>query len=386
MQRIPVSERSGIADAAAEHGFEYSANDGFTGWDESAYYQFTMRQVNEDLAAPVEELEGLCFEVVEHAVNDEEVLRRLGIAEPFWDFLAGSWRNGEKNLCGRMDLSYDGQIPAKLLEYNADTPTALYESAVFQWEWLEQAAREGLIPESCDQFNDVHEAIVGTFSQLGIEGLTHFASNTDIEDDKGTLEYLQECAQEAGLETRLLAMADIGMNDWGNFTDLDEDVIMTLVKLYPWEWIMDEEFGLKVPASGVRFIEPPWKAILSNKGMLALLWEMFEGHPNLLPSYFEDDPAAGKLDGTYVRKPLLSRQGANIQVFRNGQLHLSSDGPYGDGGHIVQGYQPLPDYGDKFPLVGCWLIASKAAGMCIREDPTLITGQDARVVPHIILD
>jgi len=386
MQRIPVRERSGLAAAAAEHGFEYSTGDGVTGWDESAYYQFTLRQIDEDLAAPAKELEGLCFDVVERAVNDEEVLRGLGIAEPYWNFLAESWRNGEKNLCGRMDFSYDGQTPAKLLEYNADTPTALYESAVFQWEWLEQAAKEELIPGDCDQFNDVHEALVGTFSKLGVQGLTHFACNTDIEDDKETLQYMEECAKEAGLETRLLAMADIGINDWGNFTDLDEDVIMTLVKLYPWEWIMEEEFGLKVPASAARFIEPPWKAILSNKGMLPLLWEMFEGHPNLLPSYFESDPAAGQLDGTYVRKPLLSRQGANIQMFLDGQLHLSSDGPYGEGSHIVQGYHPLPDHDGKFPLVGCWLIASEAAGMCIREDPTLITGRAARVVPHIILD
>jgi len=328
----------------------------------------------------------LCFDVVERAVNDEAILCRLGIAEPFWDFVAESWRNKEKNFYGRMDFSYDGEGPAKLLEYNADTPTALYESAVFQWEWLEQAAEEGLIPKTCDQFNEVHEALVQSFAALEIEGLIHFACNTDIEDDKGTLEYMEECAQEAGLQTRLLGMTDIGLDDWGKFTDTEEDVITTLVKLYPWEWIMDEEFGGQVSASRVRFIEPPWKAILSNKGMLALLWEMFEGHPNLLPAYFEGDPAAEALAGTYVRKPLLSRQGANIQMFRDGALELASDGPYGDGGQIVQGYAPLPDCGGKYPLLGLWLIASKAAGLCIREAETLITGPDANVVPHVILD
>lgn len=386
MQRIPVSERSGLAARAAEHGFEYSDRHGVTGWDESGYYQFTMRQIQEDLAAPAETLEGFCFEVVERAVNDEAILERLGIAEPFWDYLAQSWRDGEKNLTGRMDLSYDGAGPAKLLEYNADTPTALYESAVFQWEWLEQAAEEGLIPETSDQFNDVHEAIVQSFAVLEIEGLTHFACNTDIEDDKGTLEYLEECAGEAGLKTRLLAMSDIGLDDWGKFTDTEEDVITTLVKLYPWEWIMDEEFGRQVPASGVHFIEPPWKAILSNKGMLALLWEMFEGHPNLLPAYFEGDPGAEALAGTYVRKPLLGRQGANIQMYRDGALQLASEGPYGDGRQIVQGSATLPDYDGKYPLLGLWLIASKAAGLCIREGQSLITGPDASVVPHVILD
>ena len=285
-----------------------------------------------------------------------------------------------------MDLAYDGDGPAKLLEYNTDTPTALYETAVFQWEWLQQAMRQGLMPEGCDQFNDLHESIVETFPQLGIEGLSHFACNQDIEDDRATLDYLAECAREAGLETRILAMEDIGVDDHGQFTDLDDRVITTLIKLYPWEWIMDEEFGRDVPASGVRFIEPPWKAILSNKGLLPLLWEMFEGHPNLLPAYFEGNAGAAALGGAYVRKPLLSRQGANIEIIRDGKTQFRGDGPYGGEDTIVQAFHPLPEYDGNYPLVGCWLVASKAVALCIREDRNLVTGKHARFIPHAILD
>lgn len=386
MQRIPVAQRPDLARAATEHGLEFHEGKGITGWDESAYYQFSSAQIEEDLDGPAEEVEGLCFQVVERAVNDETVLRRLGIPENFWDYVANSWRQGEKNLYGRMDLSYDGKGPAKLLEYNADTPTALYETAVFQWEWLEQATAQGLIPGGCDQFNDLHEAIVQTIAHLGIDGLAHFACNQDIEDDRGTLEYLEECAREAGLETSLLPMEDIGIDDQERFTDLDDRVITTLIKLYPWEWIMAETFGRHVPASGVRFIEPPWKAIVSNKGLLPLLWEMFEGHPNLLPAFFECDSGAAALGGTYVRKPLWSRQGANIEIIQDGKTQTSSDGPYGGDDHIVQAFHPLPEFGGNYPLVGCWLVASKAAGLCIREDRTLVTGKDACFVPHVILD
>ena len=386
MQRISVTERPDLGRAAAEHGFEFRAGDGMTGWDESAYYRFTLRQIEDDIEEPAEQIEGMCFEVVERAVNDETVLCRLGIAEPFWDYVAESWRNNEKNLYGRMDLSYDGDGAAKLLEYNADTPTVLYESAVFQWEWLEQAMETGLIPEGCDQFNDLHESIVGAFSLLDIEGLSHFSCNWDIEDDKGTLDYLEECAHEAELETCSLAMEQIGIDAQGRFTDLDDRVVTTLIKLYPWEWIMDEEFGRHVPTSGVRFIEPPWKAILSNKGLLPLLWEMFEGHPNLLPAFFEGDPGADELAGTYVRKPLLSRQGTNIEIIRDGRTQSRSDGPYGGEDHIVQAFHPLPEFAGNYPLVGCWLVASKAVGMCIREDRNLVTGKDSRFIPHVILD
>lgn len=388
MQRIPTTERPNLADAAAKHELEYISGEGIMGWDESAYYQFRHRQIKEDIVGPAEELEGLCLQVVDRAVNNEEVLARLGIAEFYWDYIAASWRKSEKNLYGRMDLSYDGKGPIKLLEYNADTPTALYESAVFQWEWLEQAIELKLISKGCDQLNDVHESIVQTLTLLGLEGLVHFACNQDIEDDKGTLDYLEGCAREAGLKTCSLAMEDIGLDVQGRFTDLNDRAITSLVKLYPWEWIMTEDFGRHIPSCDIKFIEPPWKIILSNKGLLPLLWGMFEGHPNLLPAFFEDDAAAADFAnaGSYVRKPMLSRQGSNIEIVHEDKIICQSDGPYGNDPHIIQGFQPLPNMDAGYPLLGCWLVASKAVGLCIREAKTLITSKEAMFVPHVIFD
>ena len=117
-----------------------------------------------------------------------------------------------------------------------------------------------------------------------------------------------------------------------------------------------------------------------------MLWEMFEGHPNLLPAYFEGDPGAAALGNTYVRKPLVSRQGANIEIVQDSKTLFCSDGPYGGDDHILQGFHPLPEFDGNYPLVGCWLVASKAVGLCIREDRSLVTGTDARFIPHIILD
>ena len=181
-------------------------------------------------------------------------------------------------------------------------------------------------------------------------------------------------------------MIDIGIDALGRFTDLEDRVITTLFKLYPWEWIMEEEFGRYLVTSGVHFLEPPWKAVLSNKGLLPLLWEMFEGHPNLLPAYFEGDPRAGTLADGYVRKPLLSRQGSNIEIVGDGMALSRNDGPYGEEGHVVQAFHPLPEFDGKFPLVGCWMVAGRPAGLSIREGRTLITGEDANFVPHVILD
>ena len=162
--------------------------------------------------------------------------------------------------------------------------------------------------------------------------------------------------------------------------------IGTLFKLYPWEWIMTEDFGHSVPESGVTFIEPAWKAILANKGLLPLLWEMFEGHPNLLPAYFADDPRAGDLQGGHVRKPLFSREGGNIEMVRPGEAPLTVDGPYGREGFIIQALHPLPVFEGNHTVIGSWLVASQPCGIGIREDDSPITKDSSRFLPHVIRD
>ena len=151
MQRILVTQRPDLAQAASEHGFEYKTGDGMIGWDETAYYRFSLRQIEDGIEKPAMEIDAMCFQLLDRSVADETIYRRLGIPAAYWDYIAASWKIREKDLYGRMDLSYDGEGPAKLLEYNADTPTALYETAVFQWEWLEQSVESGLIPRGCDQ-------------------------------------------------------------------------------------------------------------------------------------------------------------------------------------------------------------------------------------------
>lgn len=386
MQRIPVPEREDWRATAEEHGFPFHSIDNDPYWDESAYYRFTLKQIEDDLEDPSEEIEGMCFAVVERAIADEDVLQRLAIPRAFWDYIASTWKRQERNLYGRLDFSYDGSGPAKLLEYNADTPTTLYESSIFQWIWLEQAMERGLIPQGCDQFNSLHERLLDALGKLGIEGMLHLTCTPDSEEDKGTIEYLEDCARQAGLDTSLVLISDIGIDHWGQFTDLNDEVIATLFKLYPWEWLMAEEFGEAIANSGTRFIEPAWKAILSNKGLLALLWEMFEGHPNLLPAYFADDPRASALSGGYVRKPLLSREGQNISLVVDGETRFERPGPYGREGYVVQAHHPLAEFDGNYPMLGCWLIASQPAGMGIREDTSPFTSDDSRFIPHVILD
>ena len=142
----------------------------------------------------------------------------------------------------------------------------------------------------------------------------------------------------------------------------------------------DEEFAAFLPQEACRWIEPPWKMLLSNKGILPILWELFSGHPNLLPAFDSPEP----LGATYVRKPKLSREGANIQWLRDGKLVQETPGDYADGECIFQETAALPDFEGNHPVFGLWIIEHGSVGLGIREDRSLITTNLSRLVPHVL--
>jgi glutathionylspermidine synthase len=146
-----------------------------------------------------------------------------------------------------------------------------------------------------------------------------------------------------------------------------------------------ETFGANLKGASTRWIEPPWKAILSNKGILPLLWSMFPGHPNLLPAYFDGEEAAVGLGTSYVRKPLYSREGANVTLVSAGSPIDQQPGPYGAEGFVRQALAPLPEFSGQYPVLGSWIVDGTPCGLSIREDDNPITGNMSRFVPHAIL-
>src|SRR5262245_41608862 len=236
MQRIVCDERADWRDAAEETGFTFHTIDGERYWDERAYYAFTLQEIERDIEAPTAELDGMCRELVERGITDERILKVLKIPVGYWNWIAASWKRGEPSLYGRFDLRYDGQGPAKLLEYNADTPTAVFETAVFQWKWLEDAIERKLLTQDADQYNSLHERLIEGWSAIGKGRLLHLGGTLDAPEDLGTLTYLEDCARQAGLSTAMLEMEAIGRTPQGLFVDADNVPIELLFKLYPWEW------------------------------------------------------------------------------------------------------------------------------------------------------
>lgn len=387
MRRVTVPPRPDWIEQVERLGFAFHTIDGETYWDESAAFAFTIAEIESDIEAPTEAIEELCFVFIEKALGSEEILNKLAIPAAHWDYIRESWQRGERNLYGRLDLAYDGHGPAKLLEYNADTPTALFESSVVQWDWLEQAMARGAIPAGSDQFNSLHERLIAAFGGLRTPSpyRLHLTCVQGSAEDKGTVDYLLDCAVQAGLDARFTYIEEIGLLTDGRFCDGANQPIETLFKLYPWEWLFRERYGEALSRSHCQFIEPPWKALLSNKGLLACLWEMEPGHPNLLPAFFEGDPRCATLSARHVRKPLYSREGANVTLMERGQVIDSDDGPYGAEGHILQDAATnlFSDDG-HYAVLGSWLVASQPCGLCMREDASPITKNTSRFLPHFI--
>jgi glutathionylspermidine synthase len=349
-------------------GFAFHSPEGKPYWDESACYVFDAQEID-GLEAVTHDLEQMCLQAVQHII-DQNLFERMHIPPLGVPLIQQSWARGDKNLYGRFDLAYDGVQPPKLLEYNADTPTSLVEAAVLQWQWLEACK-----PDQ-DQFNSLHERLIEAWRGFGLSGGVHFACVADAVEDYATTLYLQDTASQAGLETQFLYMSDLG-TDGAAFFDLQTRPVSNLFKLYPWEWMMTERFSEHLLGCTTQFIEPAWKMLLSNKSLLVILWELFEGHPNLLPAYFSPD----LLGGDVVKKPIFGREGANVSLTHHGVVH-ETGGAYGAEGFVYQAYHALPDFDGAYPIIGSWVVASQPAGIGIREDRARITQDGARFVPH----
>ncbi len=367
MRRHAIAPRPDRQARFAAIGFGFAEIAGQPYWDETACWAFSAAEID-TLDDATMALERLCLAAVDHAVR-RGAHAALGIPEAVWPLVVRSWDAQEPSLYGRMDLRWDGSGPPKLLEYNADTPTALFEAAVVQWEWLQSARPEA------DQFNSLHEALVSAWLALPLPGGIHFACQRGSDEDRGTVDYLRDTAMQAGLAAPFLHVDEIGW-DGRRFLDLAGAPIAHCFKLYPWEFLLRDAFGAHIATAPTRWIEPAWRMVLSGKGILALLWELFPGHPNLLPAFREP----GRTGGPEIRKPLWGREGANVTA----PGHATA-GPYGAEGYVHQAWAELPCFDGRYPVLGSWLVAGLAVGLGIREDDTPITRDTSRFVPHYFI-
>src|SRR5216683_919005 len=332
MQRIPLTPRDNWQQKVESVGLTFhTLENGQPYWDESAAYQFTATEID-TLEAAGYQLQEMCLAAAQHII-DKKRYAELDIPDFAIEAIEWAWNNEPPALYGRLDLSWAGaqsRSAPKLLEYNADTPTSLLEAAVVQWHWLKDMPRS-LVSSKPDQFNSIHEKLIAKWKDIEpyLSKPIYFAAldNPDnpgnSAEDQLTVTYLRDTAQQAKLDTRQLSMQDIGWNDAQQaFLDLDDHPIFSIFKLYPWEAMLQEEFGPQAIATyqSTRWIEPIWKMLLSNKGK-----------------------------------------------------------------QIVQALAPPAVFDNRHTVLGLWMIDQDCCGMGVRESFSPITDNLSSFVPHFFI-
>lgn len=262
------------------------------------------------------------------------------------------------HLYGRFDFAggLDG-APIKLLEFNADTPTMLYETAVVQWALLKANNFE----ESA-QFNNLFESIgenfkrmitlggdTSSFNELYEGWKILFSSVRGNIEEERTTRFLQEIAQSVGFNTNYAPI------DAVNFSATDgvfyeNQNYEFLFKLIPWENIAIDEPELvslmqaMMENKNTIFLNPAYTLLFQSKRMLKILWDLYPNHPLLLESSFE--PLKNKKQ---VKKTAFGREGANVEIWdKDGGIICQNDGIYQNHKPIYQEFCPLNTNGDFY--------------------------------------
>lgn len=388
MKRTHYPKRDDFIAQHEKIGFNYWNLPSRTGepyWQEGVVYEFSEGQID-FINDATQELYDMCEMMVERIVSSGDYPDEFALSDKAKWLIERSWKEQQPSIYGRFDLAYHAEKQQlKLLEFNGDTPTGLLEGSVAQWFYLEQTPS---IPSRLrHQNNDMHEFLVAHWQRIYPKNtLVHFTTGRDFpEEDWGNLIYLMDTALEAGLRVKEICLEDIGITDTHQFVDLESQPIEHIFKLYPWEWLIKDEFSRYLPLSKTQWLEPAWKMLLSNKAMLVSLWKMFPHHPFLLEAHAD---AKYLDDGQWCKKAILGREGLNIyRVNGQGKTTLAQGSVIDDytqqAGSIYQRWFDLANYDGFYPVIGSWIVGGQACGMSVREDPNLVTGDDAQFACHI---
>lgn len=322
-----------------------------------------------------------CLVAVQYVI-DNKLYDKFFIPSYIIPHIEKSWENDVPSIYGRFDFGYDPKTDSlKLLEFNADTPTSLFESGVVQWDWKNRHFGD---KHNVDQFNAIHEQLIDYWKHLKpyLKGeILHFSCVRESLEDITNVDYLMDCALQAGISCKFLYVDEIGWNG-SHFVDMEEEGITDIFKLYPWEWMINEEFGNNIVADSLEcnWIEPSWKMILSNKAILPILFDLYPQCESILECYFNTPNGMA----SYAKKPIFSREGANVSLMKDGELLEETGGEYGEEGFIYQELVDLYRTEHGAYIIGSWIIGGESVGISFRESNGLITDNMSRYIPHII--
>jgi glutathionylspermidine synthase len=380
---------------------EYLESIGFvwhTDEDETSYIADEIVEISEDEANAYYEATNELYDMFCEAgdyVVDNNLFHEINIPFNLVNLIKESWENDVHwHLYSRFDLAggIDGK-PIKLIEFNADTPTAVFETAIIQWAMLKANNLD-----EASQFNNLYDALKDNFKRIitmedDIEKFEEyykdlgwkilFSSISSSSEDENTTKLLQHIASEAGFNTDFEYIDKVQFNDEGIFKD---DINFEFwFKLIPWENIAIDESELALILEDIVankkaiIFNPAYTLMFQSKGFMKILWDLYPNHPLLLETSFE--PLISKKQ---VEKRCFGREGANVAIINSdNSLDMKTDGDYEGFKAIYQEYVELPtdENGDSYQA-GVFY-AYEACALGFRKGGKILNNM-SKFVGHII--
>jgi len=371
--------------ALKEYPYGTAAAGAAAHWQESACYEFSADEIDhfEEVA---NEVYGLVHDTVRHAI-ESHLLPLLGLSPTVAGWILSDWQtywNGgrpdarREGLYGRLDFAYDGQDSLKLIACSTDTPAGLFDASIVQWNWLQA------LHEDADQFNGLHESLVERIQSLAVgtrgRDRLHLTCATPDRPSEGELAYLAAVAEEAGLAATIIPIQEIGW-DGSRFRDLEERDIRWLLKAYPWEALVEEQFGAFLNTAPTTILDPLWRMPASNHGLLATLWELYPEHPNLCPAAL----SRGALPGNrpVLERSLFGLDRAASRLVDGGRVIVDTGPAVNPGGTLYLSLPPTYEQGSVRAVLQCWMVGDRCLGLSVREAEGALVGADGASVPHL---
>lgn len=366
--------------------------------DNSSYVSDEIVVVSEDEANAYYEATNELYDMFAEAgqyVVDNDLFHELNIPFNLVEIIKESWENDVHwHLYSRFDLAggIDGK-PIKLIEFNADTPTSLFETAIIQWAMLKA---NGL--DEMSQFNNLYEALKDNFKRIitldsDIEKFEEYYSNlgwkilfssiSSSSEDINTTKLLEHIASEAGFNTDFEFIENVQFSDDGIFKD--DELFEFWFKLIPWENIAIEESELALILTEIIkekkaiIFNPAYTLMFQSKGFMKILWDLYPNHPLLLETSFE--PLVGKKQ---VEKRCFGREGANVKIINADQsIEEETNGEYEGHKAVYQEYVEFPKDSNGNSYQAGVFYAYEACGLGFRKGGKILNNM-SKFVGHIV--
>lgn len=388
-----------VEQKAREKGFTWATL--YENYEDNQYMSDSLLLVPRQMAYELENASRAVHDIYqktyEQIGKNPSVLHQLGLPIMLWDLFLKECKT-KFSYFVRYDFiaSRDG---LKVIEANTDTPVGIVEAAIAQEVLCMEHNSQNPNNEMDKRIRDTWYQVIKDYYIRSTDTLYFTCADWHTED-KQTVQYLMSHYPQ---KAKYVPLEEIVVQKDGLKTP-EGETIEFLYRLYPLEYFLEERSGtgeaigeqflVHVMEDKVKIINPPSALLMQSKAILALIAEKKSEwftriEQDAIDKYFLPTYTSPNSLNSYVKKPVLGREGGGIQIVANGIVLEEDVDHYQSQQTIYQTYYPMPDqtidtwdgpYTGKL-LIGSHVMDGQPSGLFFRVGG-LITGNLSMFVPY----